>query len=152
MEMFKTDILKKEFERFKKEVLVDVFDCDLCQKDSCQNHHRFFIECDRCRKSFCKPCKIFKSSKDSLFKNLDENGKKYLENFIIDFFNISQESFKIFFDKSSPIATLRPKTFDVKSYHKSNKNRSQVVYKKFGNCEKINYHMKGMKRSFYKKF
>ena len=37
------------------------------------------------------------------------------------------------------------KTFDVKSYHKSEKNRSQVVYKKFDNCDKLNYSVKGKK-------
>ena len=41
--------------------------------------------------------------------------------------------------------------YDVKSYHKSNKNRSQVVYKKSDNCDKLNYSFKGQKRTFYKK-
>ena len=30
-------------------------------------------------------------------------------------------------------------TFNVKSYHKSNKNRSQVDYKKFDNYGKLSY-------------
>ena len=38
-----------------------------------------------------------------------------------------------------------PKTFNVKSYHKSEKIRSQVVYKKLDNCDKINYSIKGKK-------
>ena len=44
---------------------------------------------------------------------------------------------------------IKAKTFDVKSYHK---NRSQVVYKNLDNCKKSNYQIKGMKRSYYKKF
>ena len=44
---------------------------------------------------------------------------------------------------------IKAKTFDVKSYHK---NRSQVVYKNLDNCKKINYQIKGMKRSYYKNF
>ena len=44
---------------------------------------------------------------------------------------------------------IKAKTFDVKSYHK---NRSPVVYKNLDNCKKSNYQIKGMKRSYYKKF
>ena len=44
------------------------------------------------------------------------------------------------------------KTINVKMYRKSNKNRSQVVYKKFDNCEKLTYTVKGKPRTFYKKF
>ena len=40
----------------------------------------------------------------------------------------------------------------MKSDHKSNKNRSQVVYKQFDNCNKLNYSVKGKKRTLYKKF
>ena len=43
----------------------------------------------------------------------------------------------------------RQKFFDVKSYHE---NRSQVLYKNLDNCKKSNYQIKGMKRSYYKKF
>ena len=35
---------------------------------------------------------------------------------------------------------------------KVKKNRSQVVYKEFENCEKLNYSIKGKKGTFYKKF
>ena len=43
------------------------------------------------------------------------------------------------------------KTFNVKSYHKSDKNRNQVVYKKLDNCEKISYSIKGKNRTSYRK-
>ena len=40
----------------------------------------------------------------------------------------------------------------VKSYVKSEKNRSQVVNQKLNNVEKIKYIMKGKQRTFYKNF
>lgn len=131
MELFKTKLSKEEFERVKNKTLVDVLKCGLCHKSSCKNHHRFFVDCDWCRKSWCHPCKIFICAKKTLLKNLDDNGKKYLDNFIRRFLNLSDESFQKFYDKEQPISIPRSKTFDVKSYHKSDKNRSQVVYKNF---------------------
>ena len=32
MEIFKTDILKKNFERFRKEDLIEILKCGCCQK------------------------------------------------------------------------------------------------------------------------
>ena len=32
MEIFKTDILKREFERFQKEDLIEILQCACCQK------------------------------------------------------------------------------------------------------------------------
>ena len=34
MELFKTDLLKKEFERFQNKILINVLECGLCQKTS----------------------------------------------------------------------------------------------------------------------
>lgn len=152
MEIFKTDVLKREFEEFKNRILLEVLDCGLCQISSCENHNRFFIDCNQCRKSWCGPCKFFFSAKQSLLENLDDNGKTYLENFIRDFLNLSDESIKHYYGWTKCISIsmyIKAKTFDVKSYHK---NRSQVVYKNLDNCKKSNYQIKGMKRSYYKKF
>ena len=32
MELFKTDLLKEEYERFQNEVLINVLECGLCQR------------------------------------------------------------------------------------------------------------------------
>ena len=40
----------------------------------------------------------------------------------------------------------------IKSYVKSEKNRSQVVNQKLDNVEKLNYTFTGHERTFYKKF
>ena len=42
MEVFKTDILKKEFERFPKESLADILKCPYCQKTACESWHNKF--------------------------------------------------------------------------------------------------------------
>ena len=91
--IFKIDLLRKEFEKFHKEVLVDALMCNLCQKTACQLWHcKFLVSCKYCRENHCKVCKTFNSTKDLLFKNLDDAAKDYVQNFIRDFLNLSSES------------------------------------------------------------
>ena len=60
MELFKTDLLKREYRRFQNEVLINVLECGLCRSFSCgENHKKFFLGCDRCKKARCQPCIIF---------------------------------------------------------------------------------------------
>ena len=35
MEIFKTELLKKEYDRFPNEILINVLECGLCQRFSC---------------------------------------------------------------------------------------------------------------------
>ena len=124
------------------------------KKEKHENCRKFELDCRRCREACCIPCKKFKSTVETLMNNIDEDGKVYLENFIMDFLNISNEGLNKFFkiEKESNQAIATPKTFNVKSYHKSDKNRTQVVYKEFNECEKIDFNSKSQKRTFYKKF
>ena len=60
--IFKIDLLRKEFEKFHKEVLVDALMCNLCQKTACQLWHcKFLVSCKYCRENHCKACKTFNS-------------------------------------------------------------------------------------------
>ena len=153
MEIFKTDVLRKEFEKFHKEILVDVLKCGLCQKTACKSfHHKFLVSCKFCWENYCKACKTFNSAKEVLFKSLDNTEKAYVQNFRLDFLNLSAESLENHYQISKPISIAKEKTFDVKSYHKSEKNRSQVVYKKFNNCDKLNYSVKGKNAHFIRNF
>ena len=154
MNYFKTYILKKEFEEFKTTILIDVLKCDLRKKEKHENYRKFELDCRRCREACCILCKKFKSTVKTLMNNIDEDGKVYLENFIMDFLNIFSESLRYFLnvEKISNQTIARPVTFNVKSYHKSDKNRSQVFYKEFNECEKINFNSKNQKQTFYKKF
>ena len=141
-----------EFEKFRKENLVQILECGYCQKTARESFHRkFLVSCKFCRETFCKSCHNFNIAKEILFKGLDQTGKEYIENFIKDFLGISnkmlQRNYKVEVERI-PVE----KTFNVKSYHKSDKNRNQGVYKKFDNCEKVSYSVKGKNRTFYKKF
>ena len=60
MEFLKTDILRKEFERFQKEDLIEILKCGYCQKTSCQSfQNKFLASCKFCRETFCKNCQKF---------------------------------------------------------------------------------------------
>ena len=123
----------------------------LCQRNSCKWDRKFVVTCDRCRKARCQACNSFNIAKENLFENLDKEGKDYLENFIKAFLILSNETLRERFPVTK-VTLPRPQNYNVKSYHKSEKCRSQVVYKNLDECKKIEYTVKGRKRSYYKKF
>ena len=90
--------------------------------------------------------------KETLTKSVDSVAKDYIEDFIKDFLCISNQTLEKNFQVSEVVRVPADKTFNVKSYHKSDKNRSQVVYKKFDNCEKLLYTIKEKPQTFHKKF
>ena len=152
MEIFKTDILKKEFEKFQKENLVQILECCYSRKTACEYFHRkSLVSFKFCRETFCKSCHNFNIANEMLFKGLDQTRKEYTKNFIKDFLGISNETLQRNYKVEVEHIPVE-KTFNVKIYHKSDKNRNQVVYKKFNNCEKISYSVKGKNRIFHKKF
>ena len=114
-------------------------------------HNKFLVSCKYCRETFCKPCHNFDAVKKTLIERVDSVAKDYIENFNIDFLCISNQTLERNFQVSQVVRVPVKKKFNVKSYHKSDKNRSQVVYKKFDNCEKLSYTVKGKSRTFYKK-
>ena len=127
--------------------------CDYCQKTACQSWHRkFLVSCKYCRETFCKACHNCNIAKETLLKRLDPIGKEYIENLIKDFLCISSETLQIKYQVSEIVRASIEKIFNVKSYHKSNKNRSQVVHKKFDNCEKLKYTVKEKPRTCYQMF
>ena len=131
MEIFKTDILKKEFERFRKENFVQILKYGYCQKTACESwHSKFLFTSKYCREAFCKPCHNFNIAKETLIKGVDSVAKDYIENYIKDFFRISNQTLEKNFQVSEVVRVPVGNTFDIKSYHKSDKNISQVVYKK----------------------
>ena len=74
------------------------------------------------------------------------------EDLINNFLCISNQTLEKNFQVSEVVRVPVEKTFNLKSYHKSDKDRSQVVYKKFDNCEKLSYTVKGKPQTFYEKF
>ena len=93
----------------------------------------------------------FNIAKETSTKGVDPVAKDYIENFIKDFLCISNQILEKNFQVRLAQVPVE-KAFNVKSYHKSDKNRSQIVYKKFDNCGKISNTIKRKQRTFYKKF
>ena len=91
-------------------------------------------------------------AKETLIKGVKEVPKDYIEDLINNFLCISNQTLEKNFQVSEVVRVPVEKTFNLKSYHKSDKDRSQVVYKKFDNCEKLSYTVKGKPQTFYEKF
>ena len=70
MEFFKTDVLRKEFEQFQKEVLTGVLNCGLCQKTACEDFHRFWLVVNSAEKNNVKRVKNLISQKMYYLKTL----------------------------------------------------------------------------------
>ena len=85
MEIFKTDILKKEFQKFQKENLAQILECCYCQKTACESFDRkFLVSCKFCRETFCKSgnnCNIANFLKDLI--KLEKNILKTLLNIFL---------------------------------------------------------------------
>ena len=82
----------------------------------------------------------------------DDDGRNYLQNFIIDYFNFRDIGLKNYFNiEKSNETKERIKTFNIKGFHKSEKNRSQVVMKTLEDRNKIQYISQRRKCHFYKK-
>ena len=98
----------------------------------------------------CLPCVTFKSAVEILIKTLDSDGREYVQNFVVDFLQISDETLNNLFKIETGLSESRtkPKRFDVKVYHKSEKNRSQVVMKTLDDYNQIHYISKRRKRTF----
>ena len=143
------ELLKQEYKRFQNEFLIDVLECGLCQKSSCEYHNKFFIGCDRCRKAQCQPCISFKIAKQALLQNFDNEGRKYVENFIKDFLNLTNKTLKESFAVTK-VTLPRVQNYNVKSYHKSKKCRSLIEI--WINVRKSNTQLKGESLHIIKNF
>ena len=124
----------------------------MCEKYSSRHHKTYLLTCSQCKEAKCKACFMLKTMLKILIKFLDDDGLSYLENFIVDFLNISDINIKKCFnvEKNTEYKKIK-NTFDIKVYNKSKKNRAQVVTKTLEDCARIQYHSKGRKRIFYKK-
>ena len=98
MDLFKTDILQKEFNEFVNKTLPKIKECNYCNINCCKNHYRFDVTCKNCRSEKCRNCQFFNQQMDSLMKGADNHARQYLYNFVSDFFCISKETLKFFFN------------------------------------------------------
>ena len=96
MDYFKTDISKKEFKTLTEEILPVMSKCGLCGNFSCKWHNFFFLPCSQSRDVRCSNFVMLKSSISLSMKFADDDGKNYLQNFITDYFNLSDICLKKF--------------------------------------------------------
>ena len=67
----------------------------------------------QCRDARCPNCVMLKSSISLLMKLADDDGRNYLQNFIADYFNLSDIGLNFFFNiEKSNETKERIKTFD----------------------------------------
>ena len=109
MELFKTDILKKEYKEFIRETLPNTLECNYCNIDCYKAHAYFKLECYDCRSEKCSKCQIFNNHMDCLMKAADDRGKSYIYNFVLDFFSLSSETLECFYN----IKIKREKTENI---------------------------------------
>ena len=127
MELFKTEALRKEYRELVNEILPKVLECLYCNISSCKYHKKLDATCNLCRQARCRACYSFNISRQILLDGSNEETKNYLNCFIVDFLNLSDESIKNFFPEIKVEFLKRDKINFKKSYVKSQKNRSQVI-------------------------
>ena len=101
LEVFKNDVLKKEYKEFIKETLPKVLNCSYCNISYCNFHSRFVAFCKKSCSERCNDCRVFNLQMDMLMQAAYVVGKNYLFNFVLDFLNISSESLKHFYNIES---------------------------------------------------
>ena len=77
----------------------------------------------------CLPCVTFESAVEILIKTLDSDGREYVQNFVVDFLQISDKTLNNLFKIETRLGESRtkPKNFDVKAYHKSKKIEAKLL-------------------------
>ena len=150
MELFKTNVLKKEYKEFTEKILPSVLECNFCNVKSCIYHSKFNVSCLHCRKRQCKNCRQFNISKDILLNSASKETVDFLYNFICDFLNLSDESIKHFFPDINVINVEKKEVDYYKKRVKSEKNRTQVVNCKLPSSVRSGTYQNGRwKRRFF---
>ena len=109
------------------------------------------ITFNQCRDARCSACFMLNSTVEILIISLDNDGLNYVENFITVFLRINDITIKKFFGVEKNMKPKKEKRiFGIIVYHKSEKNRSQVMIKTFEVYNKIQYISKRRKHTFYK--
>ena len=101
LEVFRNDVLKKEYEEFINEILPKVLNCNYYNISYCNFHSRFVAFCKKCCSERCNNCRVFNLQMDMLMQAADVVGKNYIFNFVLDFLNISSESLRHFYNIES---------------------------------------------------
>ena len=72
MELFNTDVLKREYQDFVNNILPTVIKCNYCNIEFCKWHSRFQLTCNQCREQKCVNCSMFNLSRNVLMQNVND--------------------------------------------------------------------------------
>ena len=127
MELFKTPTLRQEYKEMVNDILPKILNCNYCNVSLCKCHQTFNMSCNQCRQLRCRSCHASNISRKILLDASTDEVRSYLNCFIVDFLNLSNESIKQYFPDIKTESLDRENFFFKKSYVKSEKNRFQVV-------------------------
>ena len=120
MELFQTEILRKEYKDFVENTLTKTLECNYCNNKCCKNHYHFEVTCLNCRTERCSQCQIFNRQMDCLMKASNDKTKSFIYNFVINFFSLSSESLQFFYNinkKTSAEMDITDIIWKMKMYH-----------------------------------
>ena len=145
MEFFNSKYLNDKLDNFLKVTVPETLNkCNYCCNFSCQYHKKFRLDCSLCRDIRCSQCMKFQNQNNVLISNGSDELRHYLSNFLSDFINLSDETFKCFFPE---IEVKKVETQYYRKRVKSEKNRSQIVNVNIPNGARVEQWMfKGRKR------
>ena len=136
MEFFNTEEMKKEFYDLIHVIIPLLNECGHCGVEKCVYCPKFSV----------KNCFMFKSSKEFLMKNSKQYAQEYLGNFLTDFLKISKTTV-VFFNLPAVNDTVKEKN-NIFLGEKELKKHSDFVKNYVNN--KVNYMVKGRKRTFFR--
>ena len=88
--------MNKTYKEFISKTLPQVLKCGYCNRDFCFFHAYFQCDCHNCRLMRCRYCHVFNIQMDQLMFNANQNVQAYIYNFVLDFFNVSDETLEYF--------------------------------------------------------
>ena len=91
-DLFQSTVLKNEYKELVDKIMPNVLLCGLSNLTCCKWHNKFTIECNLCREARYGNCLCFNVALNFLLNNVNDQGKKYIHNFVHDFLKLSDES------------------------------------------------------------
>ena len=128
--------LIKEYKLLINEILLNLNECKFCNKLHCKYCKKYsLLDCGICKKERCLKCLRFIRSKDILINSNNKIMSDYLQNFLIDFVNVSKFSNSFFDDlhadnlNKSNILDIEQIFQSIKSIDNSTKKKKLFYYK-----------------------
>ena len=121
--------LIKEYKLLINEILRNLNECKFCNKLHCEYCKKYSLDCGMFKKERCLKCLRFIRSKDILINSNNKIISDYLQNFLIDFFNVSNFS-NSFFDDLHADNLNKSNILDIEQIFQSIKSIDNSTKKK----------------------